>query len=48
MAVSGTAEQAEAAGKGLKAGSLGLLGSVVMGIASTAPRTAWPRASATS
>jgi hypothetical protein len=38
MAVSGTAEseQAETAGKGLKAGSLGLLGSVVMGIASTA------------
>ncbi|MEP7088685.1 MAG: APC family permease [Nocardioidaceae bacterium] len=30
-------EQDSAAGKGLKAGSLGLLGSIVMGIASTAP-----------
>ena len=39
MAASGTAqsEPETAAGKGLKAGSLGLLGSIVMGIASTAP-----------
>ena len=36
VSTSETAEQ-ESAGKGLKAGSLGLLGSIVMGIASTAP-----------
>jgi amino acid transporter len=37
MATIGSAEVEPAASKGLKAGSLGLLGGIVMGIASTAP-----------